>query len=64
LVVENNRDKRDLWIAFIIGLMIIGIAVFNYLGVLANKFHGKVKYYKTDQRHHAGSDYPFCASSS
>jgi putative ABC transport system permease protein len=45
LVVENNRDKRDLWIAFIIGLMIFGIAVFNYLGVLANKFHGKVKEY-------------------
>jgi putative ABC transport system permease protein len=45
LVVENNRDKRDLWIAFIIGLMIIGIAIFNYLGVLANKFHGKVKEY-------------------
>ena len=45
LVVENNRDKRDLWIAFIIGLMIIGIAVFNYLGVLANKFHAKVKEY-------------------
>ena len=25
--------------------MIIGIAVFNYLGVLANKFHGRVKEY-------------------
>ena len=45
LTVDVNRDKRDLWIAFIIGLMIIGIAVFNYLGVLANKFHGKVKEY-------------------
>ncbi len=45
LTVDINRDKRDLWIAFIIGLMIIGIAVFNYLGVLANKFHGKVKEY-------------------
>ena len=45
LVVENNRDKRDLWIALIIGLMIIGIAIFNYLGVLTNKFLGKVKEY-------------------
>jgi putative ABC transport system permease protein len=45
LTVDISRDKRDLWIAFIIGLMIIGIAVFNYLGVLANKFHGKVKEY-------------------
>jgi putative ABC transport system permease protein len=43
--VEFNRDKRDLWIALIIGLMIMGIAFFNYLGVLTNKFHGKVKEY-------------------
>lgn len=43
--VELNRDKRDLWIALIIGLMIIGIAIFNYLGILANKFHRKVKEY-------------------
>ncbi len=45
LVVENNRDKRDLWISLIIGVMITGIAIFNYLGVLTNKFHGKVKEY-------------------
>jgi putative ABC transport system permease protein len=43
--VELNRDKRDLRIALIIGLMIMGIAVFNYLGVLTNKFHVKVKEY-------------------
>jgi putative ABC transport system permease protein len=43
--VELNRDKRDLWIALIIGLMITGIAIFNYLGILANKFHRKVKEY-------------------
>ena len=41
--VENNRDKRDLWIAMIIGLLIMGVAVFNYLAVLANKFHRKKK---------------------
>ncbi len=41
--VENNRDKRDLWVAMIIGLMIIGVAVFNYLSILANKFHRKTK---------------------
>jgi len=43
--VEISRDKRDLWIALIIGLMITGIATFNYLGVLTNKFQGKVKEY-------------------
>jgi len=43
LTVDISRDKRDLWISLIIGLMIIGIAAFNYLGVLTNKFQGKVK---------------------
>lgn len=43
--VEFNRDKKDLWIALIIGLMILGIAVFNYLGILTNKFYRKVKEY-------------------
>jgi putative ABC transport system permease protein len=43
--VELNRDKRDLWIALIIGLMIIAVAVFNYLGILANKFHRTTKEY-------------------
>lgn len=43
--VELNRDKKDLWIALIIGLMILSIAVFNYLGVLTNKFYRKVKEY-------------------
>ncbi len=41
LVVDNSRDRRDLWIAIIIGIMIIRIAIFNYLGVLANKYHGR-----------------------
>ncbi len=43
LTVDVSRDNRDLWISLIIGLMIIGIATFNYLGVLTNKFQGKVK---------------------
>jgi len=45
LTVEINRDKKDLWISLIIGLMIIVIAIFNYMGVLTNKFHGKIKEY-------------------
>lgn len=43
--VEISRDKRDLWIAIIVGLLISGVAVFNYLGILANKFHRKTKEY-------------------
>jgi putative ABC transport system permease protein len=42
---EASRDKTDLWIALIIGLMIIGVAIFNYLGILANKYNNKIKEY-------------------
>jgi putative ABC transport system permease protein len=42
---EATRDKTDLWIALIIGLMIIGVAIFNYLGILANKYQKKIKEY-------------------
>lgn len=45
MTIENSRDKRDLWIAMIIGILIIGVAIFNYLGILANKFHRKMKEY-------------------
>ncbi len=37
LSIEANRNKTDLWIALIIGLMIVGIASFNYLGLLNNR---------------------------
>jgi len=43
--VEVNRDKKDLSIALIIGLIIIGVAIFNYLGVLTNRYFGKTKEY-------------------
>lgn len=43
--VESSRDKRDLWIALVIGCMILGIAVFNYLGILAGRYHRKLKEY-------------------
>ena len=35
------RDKSDLWIAFIIGFMIISVASFNYLGLINNKLLDK-----------------------
>ncbi len=40
-IMEASRDKTDLWIALVIGLMIISIAVFNYLGLLNNKLSEK-----------------------
>ncbi len=43
--VEISRDKRDLWIAFLTSLIILGVAVFNYLGILTNRYCRKVKEY-------------------
>jgi len=43
--IEASRDKRDLWIALVIGLMIIGIASFNYLGLINNILLEKTREY-------------------
>ncbi len=43
LVIEASRDKTDLLIALTIGLMVFGIAVFNYLGVLSNKYRKRIR---------------------
>jgi putative ABC transport system permease protein len=37
----NRRDKKDLRIALIIGLLVIGVASFNYLGLVNNKLLGR-----------------------
>ncbi len=42
---EASRDKTDLWIALIIGLVIICIASFNYLGLVNNNLIEKNKAY-------------------
>ncbi|MFO7925015.1 MAG: FtsX-like permease family protein [Bacteroidales bacterium] len=44
--VWGSRDKTDLWIALVIGLMIIGIAVFNYIGLINNSLIWKTNEYK------------------
>lgn len=33
-IIERNRDKKDLSVALIIGLVIVVVALFNYLGLL------------------------------
>lgn len=58
--VEFSRDKSDLWIAFLIGLIIIGVAVFNYLGILTNRYYGKIKEYYI-RRINGGSVYNLVA---
>jgi putative ABC transport system permease protein len=42
---EVSRDKTDLWIAAVIGLIIILVAAFNYLSLLNNKLIEKNKEY-------------------
>ena len=37
------RDKSDLWIASIIGLLVLCVASFNYLGLINNKLSEKAK---------------------
>jgi putative ABC transport system permease protein len=44
--VEINRNITDLWAALVIGILILAIATFNYLGILANKFLMKMKEFK------------------
>jgi putative ABC transport system permease protein len=40
-ILGPTRDKSDLWIAFIIGIMILTVATFNYLGLVNNKLLDK-----------------------
>ena len=40
-LLGNRRDKSDIWIALIIGLMIISVASVNYLGLINNKLFDK-----------------------
>lgn len=42
---EISRDKTDLWIAAIVALMILGIALFNYLILIRNRLNDNVKTY-------------------
>ncbi len=52
--VWDSRNKTDLWIALVIGLMIMGIATFNYLGLINNIFIWKTGEY-TIRRINGGS---------
>jgi putative ABC transport system permease protein len=40
-LLGNKREKSDIWIAMIIGLMIICVASVNYLGLINNKLYDK-----------------------
>lgn len=55
---EASRAKTDLWIALMIGLVIIGIASFNYLGLVNNNLIEKNKAFAI-QRVNGGSKFGF-----
>jgi putative ABC transport system permease protein len=44
-VYDATRDKSDLWIAAIVALMILGIAIFNYLILIKNRLNDNAKNY-------------------
>ena len=44
--VESSRNRTDLLVALIIGLIIIGVALFNYIGIITNRFLRKNQEYR------------------
>jgi len=52
--VEASRDKKDLWVAMVIGLLIMVIACFNFLGLINNNLYSKTKEF-TIRRINGGS---------
>ena len=57
-MIKSSRDINELWIALVIGLIIICIATFNYLGLLNNSLLEKNKAYAI-QRVNGGSKFSF-----
>lgn len=53
--VEASRDKKDLWVAMVIGLLIMAIACFNFLGLINNNLYSKTKEF-TVRRINGGSE--------
>ena len=52
---EATRDKADLWIAAAVALMILGIALFNYLILIKNSLNDNVKTYTISRIQGAGN---------
>ncbi|QGY44622.1 FtsX-like permease family protein [Maribellus comscasis] len=43
--IETSRDRSDLLIALVIAVMILGVALFNYLGLINNQLMEKTREY-------------------
>jgi putative ABC transport system permease protein len=45
MVFEKNRNETDLKIALVIALMILSVALFNYIGLINNRLTDKTREY-------------------
>lgn len=54
-VFDITRDKADLWIAAIVALLILGIAIFNYLILIKNSLNDTTKTYTINRIHGASN---------
>lgn len=50
---EVTRDKADLWIAAIVALLILGVAIFNYLLLIKNRLNDHTKTFAINRIHGA-----------
>jgi putative ABC transport system permease protein len=46
---DKSRDKADLWIAAIVALLILGVAIFNYLILIKNSLNDNTKTYSINR---------------
>ena len=54
-VYDLTRDKADLWIAILVALLILGVALFNYLILIRNRLNDNSKTYIINRIHGASN---------
>jgi putative ABC transport system permease protein len=53
---DISRDKADLWIAGIVALLILGVALLNYLILIKNSLNDNIKTYSISRIHGASNN--------
>ncbi len=53
---DVTRDKADLWMAAIVALLILGVAIFNYLILIKNSLNDDIKTYTINRIHGASNN--------
>lgn len=54
-IFDLTRDKADLWIAILVALLILGVALFNYLILIKNRLNDNSKNYIINRMHGASN---------